>query len=210
MLFATVGFLGLIVLVNGAVNFFPRIFNQTADIFAVTVGVLGVLLLLLLTTVVLGVTVALAYMLWMFLREMNRIERERQEYRYIRAVDQTNDMDHYEFEKFAGYVLEHYGFKIKRVTRRSQDGGIDLNARKDGKKIAVQVKHYKIGNNVGSEMVQAFVGAYKNKADEGILITSSSFTPPARIYAKDHKELRLINRADLGEMILNIPQVGDE
>ncbi|GAA2725641.1 restriction endonuclease [Cellulomonas aerilata] len=70
----------------------------------------------------------------------------------------------------------------------SGDGGVDGVIDQDAlglDQIYVQAKRYAEGNNVGREAIQAFIGALHGfGASRGVFITSSSFTPGAREYAR--------------------------
>ena len=76
------------------------------------------------------------------------------------------------------------------------DGGIDGVIREDRlglDRIYLQAKRYGPGNSVGSEAVQAFMGALVGKgAQKGVLITTSSFTRAAVGVAAQPGHLRLV------------------
>ena len=87
------------------------------------------------------------------------------------------------------------------TTSRSHDGGIDGIIDQDVlglNKVYVQAKRYGVGNSVGRPDVQGFVGALTGKADGGLFITTSRFSPnavewadgiPSRIILIDGKRL---------------------
>lgn len=79
---------------------------------------------------------------------------------------------------------------------RSGDGGIDGVIREDRlglDRIYLQAKRYKPGNSVGSETVQAFIGALVGKgAQKGVLITTSTFTKSALNVARVPGGLRVV------------------
>lgn len=87
------------------------------------------------------------------------------------------------------------------TTSRSHDGGIDGIIDQDVlglNKVYVQAKRYGVGNAVGRPDVQGFVGALTGKADGGLFITTSRFSPqaiewadgiPSRIILIDGKRL---------------------
>ncbi len=57
----------------------------------------------------------------------------------------------------------------------------------------LQAKRYQPGNTVGSEAVQAFIGALIGRgAQKGVLITTSSFSKAAILAAKQSGNLRLV------------------
>lgn len=76
------------------------------------------------------------------------------------------------------------------------DGGIDGVIREDQLglgRIYLQAKRYQAGNNVGSEAVQAFLGAlHVNRSNKGVMITTSGFTRAALAVAANAGSLRVI------------------
>lgn len=76
------------------------------------------------------------------------------------------------------------------------DGGVDGVIREDQlglDRVYVQAKRYKPGSPVGSEAVQAFIGALVGRgAQKGVLITTSSFTKGATTAAAQSGSLRLV------------------
>ncbi len=79
---------------------------------------------------------------------------------------------------------------------RSGDGGVDGVIREDRlglDRVYLQAKRYKPGNQVGSEAVQAFIGALVGRGSQkGVFITTSAFTNKAREVAKQSGGLRLV------------------
>jgi restriction system protein len=83
-----------------------------------------------------------------------------------------------------------YGGQVKNageVTQASNDGGIDGIIKEDllglGR-IHIQAKRYNIGNTIGRDEIQKFVGALAvAKSNKGIFITTSSYTKIAQEYA---------------------------
>jgi restriction system protein len=79
---------------------------------------------------------------------------------------------------------------------RTGDGGIDGVIREDQlglDRIYLQAKRFSPGNVVGSETVQAFIGALVGKgAHKGVLITTSSFSGSAASAARQSGSLRLV------------------
>ena len=79
---------------------------------------------------------------------------------------------------------------------KTGDGGVDGVIREDQlglDRVYLQAKRYQPGNIVGSETVQAFIGALVGKgAQKGVLITTSSFSKPALTAASQSGGLRLV------------------
>jgi restriction system protein len=88
------------------------------------------------------------------------------------------------------------------------DGGVDGVIREDQlglDRIYLQAKRYQPGNTVGSETVQAFIGALVGKgAQKGVLITTSSFSKAAINAANQlgHLRLVLIDGEELTNMLI--------
>ena len=76
------------------------------------------------------------------------------------------------------------------------DGGVDGVIRKDQlglDRVYLQAQRYQPGNTIGSEAVQAFIGALIGKgAQKGVLITTSSFSKQAVAAANQSGTLRLV------------------
>jgi restriction system protein len=95
------------------------------------------------------------------------------------------NMTPYEFEEFIAKLFRNMGYDA-HTTKKTGDYGIDVIAKKDGKKIAIQCKQNQIGNNVGNVVVQKTLGSmWKIKADKSIIITTSDFTTQAEEQAKE-------------------------
>jgi len=89
-----------------------------------------------------------------------------------------------EFEELIGILLVEMGFEDIQVIGRSGDGGVDVRATLvvgDVVRIrmAVQAKKWRIGNNVQAPDVQRVRGSLGTH-DQGLIITTSDFSPGAR------------------------------
>lgn len=81
------------------------------------------------------------------------------------------------------------------VTQASNDGGIDGVIDQDAlglAKIYVQAKNYNENSSMDRPSVQSFVGAMRDRAAQGVFITSGSFTNGAQEYAKSLSSLSLV------------------
>lgn len=87
------------------------------------------------------------------------------------------------FEEFSEHFLTRYGFTKMKVTSTSRDGGIDVKgALKIGiaeMGVAAQCKRYAAHNKVGRPDVSQFRGDITGEFEQGIFITTSSFTKEA-------------------------------
>lgn len=105
------------------------------------------------------------------------------------------------FEKLIVDLLLAMGYGGSRSDAGEQlggtgDGGIDGVIREDQlglDRVYLQAKRYQPGNTVGSETVQAFIGALVGRgAHKGVLITTSSFSKAALTAASQSGSLRLV------------------
>ena len=123
--------------------------------------------------------------------------------------DRLINMSPSAFEHLIGKLLEAIGFQAE-TTPTSRDGGIDVNGELviDGVirvKMAVQVKRYKIGNNVQAPAVQQLRGTLNTVLlERGLLVTTSDFTKgayqDAAAYGKPN--IDLMNGEKLVELLL--------
>ncbi len=105
-----------------------------------------------------------------------------------------------DFEVYVANRLKEAGFESVAGTPATGDQGADLIAKRNGKTIAIQAKGY--SGTVGNGAVQEIVGALRfYKADEGWVVTNSTFTPSARALAQVNN-IRLIDGHDLGTTAL--------
>ena len=105
------------------------------------------------------------------------------------------------FEKLIISLLLNMGYGGSRADAgeklgRTGDGGVDGVIREDRlglDRVYLQAKRYKPGNSVGSEAVQAFIGALVGRgAQKGVLITTSTFTKSALDASNQSGALRLV------------------
>lgn len=100
-----------------------------------------------------------------------------------------------DFEAYLAKLLKEVGFESVVGTPASGDQGADLIARRNGRTIAIQAKGYR--GSVGNGAVQEIVGALRfYRADEGWVVTNSTFTASARALAQANN-IRLIDGNDL-------------
>ncbi|MBR5922994.1 MAG: restriction endonuclease [Clostridia bacterium] len=99
----------------------------------------------------------------------------------------------YAFEEFLKAYLEKIGLDEVRVTQRSSDGGIDLEAIRygvggldgdDSVEYFVQAKRNKPGTTIPIEKVRALRGVMKS-GDKGLFITTASFSVKTKDFIKD-------------------------
>ena len=118
-----------------------------------------------------------------------------------------------EFERLVVRLLQAmgYGGEVKNsgfITKLSNDGGIDGIIKEDilgFNHISIQAKRYALGNNVGRNEVQSFVGAVAGTpSKKGVFITTSDFSKGAVDYVNSlngSPTVILINGHQLTEYI---------
>lgn len=86
------------------------------------------------------------------------------------------------FEQWVADRLEAHGWRA-HVTAGSGDQGIDIIAKRDGKKIGIQCKRY--AGAVGNKAVQeAFSGRAFHRVDVAVVITTGHYTESARALSR--------------------------
>lgn len=100
------------------------------------------------------------------------------------GIEKIDKMDPFEFEAFIANLFILLGFRAY-VTSKSGDYGADvIVTRRDGIRIAVQVKRY--NSSVGSKYVSDVYAAQRHyNCKEAILVTNNYFTKNATKLAKD-------------------------
>lgn len=127
---------------------------------------------------------------------MKRVERLKRS-----GIAEIDKMEGVQFENYLGHLFRFHGYGAE-VTKAAGDYGADLVLKKNGSKIVVQAKRYK--NNVGLKAVQEVQGAKAYyRASEAWVVTNSDYTTQAYNLAKSNG-VRLINRDELIEMILQM------
>lgn len=92
----------------------------------------------------------------------------------------------YDFEEFLKPFLEKMGLEEVKVTKRSNDGGIDLECVRygvidtngDSVKYKVQTKRFAPSSSISVDIVDRHRGIMKN-GERGIIITTARFSEPA-------------------------------
>ena len=112
-----------------------------------------------------------------------------------------------EFEELIGLLLAEMGFEDIEVVGRTGDGGVDVRATLvvgDVIRIrmAIQAKKWKIGNNVQAPDVQRVRGSLGTH-DQGLIITTSDFSPGARKEAErgDAVPVALMNGEQMAALL---------
>jgi restriction system protein len=105
------------------------------------------------------------------------------------------DMPSRDFELIVGYLYKKLGYSIE-ITPRTRDGGYDIVAEKyserEHERLHIECKRYE--GNVGVDVVRKVLGTLNvTNATKAVVVTSASFTKPARDEAYKSKRLELID-----------------
>lgn len=108
-----------------------------------------------------------------------------------------------EFEALVAYLLEMRGYEAHR-SRPQSDGGVDIQLTAidplgSEQRIVVQCKHFRSGTPVGEDVIRqmhSYVDTRRGAAS-ALVVTSSTFTPRARAFARDFPSVRLVDRSEL-------------
>ncbi|MFA4855263.1 MAG: restriction endonuclease [archaeon] len=129
-------------------------------------------------------------------------EAQRRKALEIGLENNFKELTPYEFEEFVAKLFDAMGYETK-VTKKTGDYGIDVIARKGKDVIAIQVKQFAAGNNVGNRDIQRLLGAMQLKdvkANKGIVVTTSDFTVQAEHQASE-TPVELWNKHILHQMV---------
>lgn len=144
----------------------------------------------------LGVAVGLGILVWRRLRATPG-SRWAAQVLGIHSVDDIHALSPAQFEEFVAFLFQQQGFAA-RVVGHTGDEGIDIELQsRHGQgpvRCVVQCKRYR--GSVGQPIVREFYGSFANQAAEGYLVTTGTFTQPARDWAAT-RPLRLIDGAEL-------------
>lgn len=105
-----------------------------------------------------------------------------------------------EFEHVAAKYMEHRGFTNVHVTGGAGDLGVDIHGQDEfGRLVVAQCKRYQPGAKIGSPEIQIFNGMMVHHgAARGVFITTSSFTEPARMLARD-RDIELVSGEEMSD-----------
>ena len=100
-----------------------------------------------------------------------------------RAAQALDGMTWQDFELLVGEAFRLQGFKVEERGGLQADGGIDVVLRRDGETFLVQCKHWK-SQQVSVQVVRELFGVMASKgAAGGYVVTSGTYTAPARAFA---------------------------
>lgn len=139
--------------------------------------------------------VAVVALLGFMFRSQDRAAQRRRDLDYVKSGMADIDlMAGVEFEKYIAARLRQSGWNVS-LTSATGDYGVDLIARKNGQRLAIQCKRY--GKPVGVSAIQQVVaGATHHRCTTSMVVSNQEFTRAAKLLAKTH-ECRLVGRARL-------------
>ena len=116
------------------------------------------------------------------------------------GIDSVRALPWQQFETLVAEGYRHKGYAVEATGGGGPDGGIDLVAKKGGKRSLVQCKHWRV-YRVGVKEARELLGLVTaERAAGGILITSGSFTTEAEAFSRG-QPLELVNGRRLLELI---------
>lgn len=120
------------------------------------------------------------------------------------GIEEIDQMNGFIFEEYLSTLYKKQGYKVE-TTKASGDFGADLVLKKDGVKTVVQAKRY--AKNVGIKAVQEIIGAINYyQANDSMVITNSYYTKAAIELARING-VKLIDRDQLIQMLLEVNQI---
>lgn len=126
----------------------------------------------------------------------------------VQKVIELQSVQPYVFEHISASILTKQGYDKVKVTRQSNDKGIDIICEKDGLLYVAQCKRYSAA--VGSPDMQKFIGAMQNaRADKGLFITTSIFTKDATVMANENN-IELVDKFKLAEWLSLVNDYSDK
>ena len=103
-----------------------------------------------------------------------------------------------QFEACVAGLLAHQGFSVERVGH-ARDLGVDIVARRNGRRFAVQCKRY--ASPVSRRAISdAVAGVRHYGCDAAMVVTNSVFTRDAKTRARDNK-CALVDRKELAKWL---------
>jgi restriction system protein len=144
-----------------------------------------------------GLVVAVLVLVWLsaWRDRYQAGAQRRRDQDYLRCgMADIDEMSGVEFEEYVAAHLRATGWRVTH-TAVTGDYGVDLIAKKDGVRRAVQCK--RLAKAVGVAAVQQVVaGALHHDCDQTVVVANQSFTKAARQLASGHR-CRLVGREQL-------------
>jgi hypothetical protein len=170
-------------ILNNYTGFAPLDGSQNGDMTGLIFGIIAI-------------AIGLGILLW---RRIVGVSRSRWSAMIlgIRSVEDIYAMTPAQFEQFVGFLFQQQGYET-HVVGQTGDEGIDIELVRRGQhgpaRVVAQCKRYR--GSVGQPIVREFFGSFADHAAEGYLVTTGTFTQPARDWAAS-RPLRLIDGPQL-------------
>lgn len=123
--------------------------------------------------------------------------------RFVHDADPLSRFSPEDFEGLVAFLLEQRGYET-HVSTADRDRGVDIHLTTADplggeQHILVQCKHFRSGAPVGEDVLRQLHShvTTTGAVTSGLVVTSSTFTPRARLFARDFPSVRLVDRADL-------------
>jgi len=114
------------------------------------------------------------------------------------SISTIDEMSGTDFEKYVADIFRRSGWDVSG-TRATGDYGVDLIAKKDDRRVAVQCKRY--GQPIGISAVQEVVsGAPHYQCNASMVVSNQDFTPAATALASTHN-CELLGRSAMNAII---------
>jgi CxxC-x17-CxxC domain-containing protein len=115
--------------------------------------------------------------------------------RGVRRIEEILDSSPTDFERLCRELFAAMGYRVLRVGGQS-DGGVDIRATRTGEAVLIQCKRWR-NRPVGVKVARELLGVVVSEgAAQGVLVTTSRFTPDAQAFAVG-QPLILIDRPAL-------------
>lgn len=131
----------------------------------------------------------------------SRSRSYRQALRHLGVTD-VDRLNPIQFEEFCAVILEDHGWKVN-TTRVTGDFGVDVIAEYQGKRLAIQCKHYT--GSVGVAAVQeVHSGAAYWKCDAAMVVSSHGGFTNAACDMGDRLQIPLLDARQFAEFIQSL------
>ncbi len=114
----------------------------------------------------------------------------------------SKELKGHPFAAFVAHLLETMGYRT-RLSPEGTDGGVDIVVHRDELGFEPPIIHVQVKSssaNVGQPEVAALLGTL-SQGEFGLFVTLGGFTPPAKNFAKNKGNLRLISGVELVDMV---------
>ncbi len=122
-----------------------------------------------------------------------------------RSMESIRALNWVEFEQLTGEAYRRQGYQVTENGGGGADGGIDLILRREGERLLVQCKQWRVFK-VGVKPVRELYGVLMaHGADGAIFVTSGTYTQEAKDFAAG-KPLKLVDGEALARLILPVQE----